>query len=1179
MTESGSEHTSSRLGRRIPRSALLVLLCVCGIALLALKLYLNSPYAAALASRLLSSYLHQPVRIHELNTSGSSLTLKGVTLGNPPGTVPGEFLEVDSLTIAPQWGDLLRGKRRLRLLALSGIRLDLRKNASGAWNFSELQKRFSGTKPSGEELFIGQLSISGGAIQVNGQGVKGITLQLSNLSTKGSGDAGIELSFEDAARSRYTISGKARPGSDPAFELALAAPSLSLSGLYGMLNKAANPLFEGLTGGLNMTAGLQEGTLRVTGQLTVTRPSPHPAALVPAPTCSLDISASYDIARDQARLDELRLRVNDLVTAHASGTADRLRSERRFNLELGFNPVDLARVAALLPEKERQGTRFGGSLSGSAVQLSGSALQGVTRAAGTLQLRDGSFERGGRLYFSGLGSHMAITRGSAGFRVIGKLSLKSNSSTALLESLAAPFGVTLSKRFKLVSAEMPSLAAVSRGVRVSGRLGFVPTANTPLAISLRATVPAAAALQPLLGKRDLQIASGSASLTLDATGRGQHDFKAVATARIRNLQATQAGHGVGLKNGSVDSRVRMQQGTISISGQASLDGLARDARSGVAQFSYRFADDLAAVENVKITIDDLSLEIARLSARISPAAFISDASRYPVKLELSGGEVRRGQVGLNGVSGSLRGTLASDSAGRWLDGTADLSATAMVWQGKPVASPAVHAAFFRAGVQGTVSAMLLGGALDGHVSLKFSGLESAFRCGLKGVRLNQVGELLPRRGTSLLSDGTLDASLSGNYSRNKGVASRFDLAGTGISMTGSGGKTLLAGGGLALAGELTGTTLHINNALFKVGEGVSLTLKGELKNSFVAQREGRFTYGVQQAPLTSMIDPFMNLLPRFIQEATVDGSVATAGTIVFRDGSQLLEGALQFTNVLIEVPSQKFKAEAISGSLPFSLDLSGKKAFKMSSADRFTRENYSRLLGELRRETGKGQPLRVGSVSFGSLNLGEVQLRTSAADGITQFISLHLSLYDGAILGRGLVVVRDGINYRADLLINGLSLKQFCASIPKIKDYISGRLDGVISINGAGKGVAGMTGFTELWVREGSGEKMLVSKTFLQKLSGKQLSGFFFRSDRPFDQAEIAADLQDGYLTFEKLDISNTNLFGVRDLSVTVAPAQNRIALDHLFEAVKQASVRGKAAVGEAAPTQAPTEPEFKWQE
>ncbi|MDA8414583.1 MAG: hypothetical protein M0023_12465, partial [Desulfobacteraceae bacterium] len=146
----------------------------------------------------------------------------------------------------------------------------------------------------------------------------------------------------------------------------------------------------------------------------------------------------------------------------------------------------------------------------------------------------------------------------------------------------------------------------------------------------------------------------------------------------------------------------------------------------------------------------------------------------------------------------------------------------------------------------------------------------------------------------------------------------------------------------------------------------------------------------------------------------------------------------------------------------------------------------------------------------------------------------------------------------------------------------SGKIDGIVSVQGRGSQLSGITGFTEFWARETSAEKMLVSKAFLQRLSGKKLSGFFFSSDRSYDHAGIKAVLEKGFLTFDSLDISHTNLFGVRDLSVTIAPSQNRIALEHLLGSIKEATVRGTGATGatgKETPAEAPPAAEFKWDE
>src|SRR6185369_9487748 len=179
------------------------------------------------------------------------------------GFPAGDLAAVDSLAIALQWLDILFGKRSLRLIALEGARLDMQKDRQGVWNFSQLRKTLTAGKPSAAETFIGQLLVKGGAIKINGQGVKGIELQIFNLTTKGSDDSRIALAFEDGAHNRYRIEGKARPGNEPTFELGLTAPSLSLDRLAGMLKLKNASALEGGNGQLRVNAEMHEGQLRV----------------------------------------------------------------------------------------------------------------------------------------------------------------------------------------------------------------------------------------------------------------------------------------------------------------------------------------------------------------------------------------------------------------------------------------------------------------------------------------------------------------------------------------------------------------------------------------------------------------------------------------------------------------------------------------------------------------------------------------------------------------------------------------------------------------------------------------------------------------------------------------------------------------------------------------------------
>ena len=68
-----------------------------------------------------------------------------------------------------------------------------------------------------------------------------------------------------------------------------------------------------------------------------------------------------------------------------------------------------------------------------------------------------------------------------------------------------------------------------------------------------------------------------------------------------------------------------------------------------------------------------------------------------------------------------------------------------------------------------------------------------------------------------------------------------------------------------------------------------------------------------------------------------------------------------------------------------------------------------------------------------------------------------------------------------------------------------------------------------------------------------------YLGDRPFDKGITSLYLKDGYLIFEKLEISNRNLLGLTDLSIKVAPFNNRIGLDHLLWTITEAAERPKS--------------------
>jgi hypothetical protein len=345
------------------------------------------------------------------------------------------------------------------------------------------------------------------------------------------------------------------------------------------------------------------------------------------------------------------------------------------------------------------------------------------------------------------------------------------------------------------------------------------------------------------------------------------------------------------------------------------------------------------------------------------------------------------------------------------------------------------------------------------------------------------------------------------------------------------------------------------------------------------RRKGGFDFTLPETEVNSLIDPIANILPRYLQEATFGGVVTANARFDLQDGQKLLNGSLLLKGVGLELTSQRFTAADIKGSLPFSVDFSGSKAARSGDVLSFNRQNYPGLLEQFRRAQNSRPALSVGKLRFGPLEAGPLTVQVIAGDGITEITTLHTSLYQGDLFGRGYVTTGQGLHYRGDLLLNNLSLLQLCNAFPKTGEYISGRLDGIVSLSGKGTGREKILGFSEFWTRSGSGEKMHVSKEFLQKLAGRKLRGFFFRNDRAYDRAEIKAILQGGELTFETLHILHTNLVGVRDLSVSVVPSSNRISLERLFNAVSQAEAGGKSVIDDKGTVTAPVETQFKWQE
>jgi hypothetical protein len=200
--------------------------------------------------------------------------------------------------------------------------------------------------------------------------------------------------------------------------------------------------------------------------------------------------------------------------------------------------------------------------------------------------------------------------------------------------------------------------------------------------------------------------------------------------------------------------------------------------------------------------------------------------------------------------------------------------------------------------------------------------------------------------------------------------------------------------------------------------------------------------------------------------------------------------------------------------------------------------------------------ITIASLNYGFKFLDNIDIRIKQEGNVLDIGRFSGNIFGGSLKGSAVLDISSRFTYRAGLLIEGLSLMKLCDGIEPIKGYLSGKIDGVANIKGTGTGIENLIGKADAWTYSTPGEKTKISKEFLHKIGGPSLKAYL--GDREFDKGYMSVYLQNGYIIFRELEISNRNLFGMQDLSIKVAPLNNRIAIDHLMWAIVEAAGRAK---------------------
>lgn len=1142
-----------------------------------LKLYTSSPLAPAHLSTFLTGFAGAPVRVSAISLTGGTVSIYGVTIGNPAGYASPNLLSVASLSISPAWRDLAVGKKSFHAIRVSGLRIEPVKNRLGEWNFTPLLKRLSAGK-SATETFIDLLSVDDAALRLDGRAVEQISLTLRDLSTKGSTNSRFVLSCKESHGIPFRLEGEGRMGSAPSLQLVLSSPRFQASQLRAFVKMPPNINLEKGSGELFITAKMGHGIVAADGRVRLKGIGARVGkGQLPLDTL-LTFAGNYATERDEARLS-CRLILNELIKVTGTGRIDGVKGERAYGADISLAAVKLADIFKLLPQAEARGLRLTGELANGRFRIAGSAKSGITEAKGEMSLRNSALLKNETLLFEGMHADLSLEHRREGWVSGGKVSIPAGGGKASLEFLDAPFQARLSPRMKPLYAEVPRFTARVMGIPANGSLSFAQARPKPIFAAINIPETSLSTLTRFLDKKNSLIGAGKGSVALNAAGTTTGEMAGLIRVKVADMDGKLDGKAFSLKGAESAAALNLSAGRLSAAGKAVVNNGAFDNRKYGAEFDYAVADRKLTLKNGRCDLDGTAVRFAAIGADIAGATAAGGMNTLPVRVTASGLEITKGKAALKGLSGSMDALYIVAPGSRWLEGRGGLSLSSLEMDGNTVGAFSALLSFRRGEAAADIKGTLLEGNLASIVRMDpFGDKKALFTLSIKDLRGEKLAKTLGRRFSSL-SGGVMQGNAQGSYSTRDGLFLKGGVMGEGIALSGASGKGLISGGAVKLTAEVRGQDLFVTEGTVSVGEGITMSGHGNLLRFASPSRSGEFTCSLPEVPLNSLADSFANILPKALQEANITGNSSAALSARINEGRTLVQGEARFSSASLDIPSQKINISGIAGALPFSFDLSGRAAERTKDAMSYTRENYPLLLKALSNGAKVGQPLTIAKVSLGTIEIGETRFRIRAENGLMEMASLESALYGGGIYGKGFLRYNNGMQFGGDMLINDMSLREFCESIPAIKGYISGKLKGIISIRGGEKGLEGMTGFVDLWSASARGEKMELSKEFLQKLAGKKLRGIFFRDDRPYDRGEIGAYLEKGFLTFYQLDISHTNFLGIRDLSVSVAPVQNRIAISHLFEAIKEAAARGKRVSTGEEPIEPATQPQFKWEE
>jgi hypothetical protein len=346
--------------------------------------------------------------------------------------------------------------------------------------------------------------------------------------------------------------------------------------------------------------------------------------------------------------------------------------------------------------------------------------------------------------------------------------------------------------------------------------------------------------------------------------------------------------------------------------------------------------------------------------------------------------------------------------------------------------------------------------------------------------------------------------------------------------------------------------------------GVSPILRGHLKNYFTEDRHFRVGLKIPEIDVNEIRNSFWDIFPDSLLYAGLGGSVETDIVVEHDENGLKVDGEVQISDFTFEDEYGKYALGPVNGLFPVSYRTEGGHKTETLDLSRFNRSEFDNLVSHYSEKMPGSDysRIRLGSFSYGFRLIEDIDVWIKQEGRFLNIGSISGKIFGGKIFGSATVDVSDGRDYRGGLVLRGLSLTELCDDIEPIRGYISGKVDGVAVLRGSSAGISDLLGRANFWTYSDAREKTRISKEFLKRVGGPSVKAYL--GDRGFDRGVMSLFVKQGFLIFDELEVSNRNFIGIKDLTVKVAPLNNRISIDHLMWTMVEAAQRAKESKKQA---------------